>query len=89
MKPRLTFEEHVEMGRALASVRDELLRRNVQLANAYPQSGPPAVPAKKLDQAMRAVEAARTELENALYREHPDTAETTVYYPHSEDRVRF
>ncbi|MER6844819.1 hypothetical protein [Streptomyces platensis] len=48
MKPRLTFEEHVEMGRALASMRDELLHRDTKLANAYPRSGASAVPAKKL-----------------------------------------
>ncbi|MEV7808958.1 hypothetical protein AB0O28_39005 [Microbispora sp. NPDC088329] len=87
-KPRLTFEEHVEMGRALASMRDELLHRHVQLANAYPRSGPPAVPAKKLEEAVGAIEAARTELENALYREHPEMAQTSVYYPPHEDRVR-
>ncbi len=88
MKPKLTLEEHAEMGRALASMRDELISRHVQLANAYPRSGQPAVPAKKLDVAIRALDAARAELENALYQEHPETAQTTVYYPHREDRVR-
>ncbi|MGY5127310.1 hypothetical protein [Streptomyces nigrescens] len=88
MKPRLTFEEHVEMGRALASMRDELLHRDTQLANAYPRSGPEAVPAKKLDEAVRAIDEARAELENALYREHRGVAKTSVYYPPAEDRVR-
>lgn len=88
MKPKLTHDEHAEMGLTLASIRDELLHRSVQLANAYPQSGPPALPAKKLDAAIRAIDEARSELENALFREHPETAQTTVYYPHSEDRVR-
>lgn len=88
MKPKLTFEEHTEMGQALASMRDELLRRRVHLANAYPESGQSGVPAKKLDVAVRAIDEARDELENALYREHPEMAQTTVYYPHPEDRVR-
>ncbi|MFI1161402.1 hypothetical protein [Streptomyces sioyaensis] len=88
MKPRLTFEEHVEMGRALASMRNELLHRDIQLENAYPRSGPESVPAKKLDAAVRAIDDARAELENALYREHPGVAQTSVYYPPSEDRVR-
>lgn len=76
------------MGRALASVRDELLRRKTQLSNAYPRSGPSAVPAERLYEAMRAVEEARSELEDALYREHPETADTSVYYPLSENRDR-
>ena len=80
MKPRLTFEEHVEMGRALKSVRDELLHRNVQLSNAYPRSGPEAAPAKLLDQALNAVEQARVELERALNGEHPERAQPAVYY---------
>lgn len=81
MKPKLTFEEHVEMGQVLASLRDELQTRHVQLSNAYPQSGPSAAAARKLQRAKLAVEEARTELENALYREHPEQAETAVYYP--------
>jgi hypothetical protein len=88
MKPKLTFDEHVEMGLALASMRDELLHRHVQLANAYPRSGPPAVPAKKLNAAVNAIDEARSALENALFQEHPGPAETTVYYPQDEDRVR-
>lgn len=88
MKPKLTFEEHVEMGLALAWMRDDLLHRSVQLRNAYPKSGPPAVPGKELDIAVRAIDAARAELENALYRDHPETAQTSVYYPPSEDRAR-
>ena len=81
MKPKLTFEQHVDMGRALESVRNELQRRHVQLANAYPRSGPEGGPAKKLEAAFKAVNEARSELDSALFREHPDEAETTVYYP--------
>lgn len=88
MKPKLTFEEHAEMGLALASIRNELLHRHVQLANAYPRSGQPAVPARKLDAAIGAIDEARSELEDALFREYPETAQTTVYYPQPEDRVR-
>jgi hypothetical protein len=88
VKPRFSFEEHVEMGRALASMRDELVHRVTQLANAYPRSGPPAVPGQKLNEAVRAIDVARSELENALFREHPEVAETTVYCPPSEERAR-
>ncbi|MFE7837447.1 hypothetical protein ACFU53_15835 [Streptomyces sp. NPDC057474] len=85
-KPRFTHDEHADMGRTLAAIRDELTRRSVQLKGAYPRSGPDATPAQKLADAARAIDQARSALEGALFREHPDTAETTVYYPHPEDR---
>lgn len=81
MKPRLTLAEHVEMGQALARVRDELTHRRVQLVNAYPKSGPEGVPAQRLAAALEAVDKARCELDNALFREYPEEGETTVYYP--------
>ncbi|MFD3998658.1 hypothetical protein [Streptomyces sp. NPDC058548] len=81
MKPRLTLTEHVELGQALAQVRDELVWRSVQLANAYPKSGPEGVPGKQLSAALEAVDKARCELENALFREYPKDGEVTVYYP--------
>jgi hypothetical protein len=86
-KPRLTHEQHTELGRALAGLRDELVHRYVQLANAYPLQGREALPGRKLEAAFRALDAARSELEAAMFREHPDTAQTTVYYPHAEDRT--
>lgn len=85
-KPRLTRDQHADLGRALAAIRDELTHRAVQLENAYPRTGPEALPARRLTTAARALDDARSTLENALFREHPDTAETTVYYPHAEDR---
>lgn len=88
MKPRMTIEEHVELGRHLASMRGELLSCQVQLGNAYPRSGTEAVPARKLEVAVRAIDEARTELENAMYREHPQMARTSTYYPQTEDLGR-
>ncbi|MGW8364548.1 hypothetical protein ACWGK1_28790 [Streptomyces wedmorensis] len=89
MKPRLTFEEHLEMGRSLSSMRDELQRRAIQLANAYPRYGQEGIPAKKLDAAFEALETARTELDHLMFQEHPEQGTTKVYYPDAEDRVRF
>lgn len=89
MKSRLSWEEHVEMGLALASLRDELTHRRVRLGNAYPLSGPESVPAKKLEAAVKAIDQARSELDEALFREHPGEAQPSVYYPPSEDRVAF
>lgn len=85
-KPRLTLDEHAEMGRVLAGIRDELAHRAVQLDRAYPSSGPEGVPHKKVGAALRALDEARSALEILLSREHPEVAEATVYYPYPEDR---
>lgn len=85
-KPRLTLEEHEDLGRTLAGIQDEIVHRITQLGNAYPRSGPEAAPYKRLQAALTELNIARTELDHAVFREHPHTAETTVYYPHPEDR---
>ncbi|MDX3078522.1 hypothetical protein [Streptomyces sp. MI02-7b] len=85
-KPRLTLDGHLEMGRVLAGIRDELAHRAVQLDKAYPSSGPESIPHKKVGAALRTLDEARSDLEGLLSREHPDAAETTVYYPYPEDR---
>lgn len=87
-KPRLTADEHTHLGHRLAAMRDELTTLYVQLANAYPQTGLEAASARKLEKARQAIDDARGDLENALYREHPEQAATSVYYPHPEDRAR-
>ncbi|HBF82622.1 MAG TPA: hypothetical protein DD420_22625 [Streptomyces sp.] len=86
-KPKLTLEEHAALGLRLAAIRDELLHLHTQLSGAYPRTGPEAVPGRKLDMARRAVDQARCELDHAMFREHPVQGETTVYYPHPEDRA--
>lgn len=85
-KPRLTREEHDDLGRTLAGIQDELTHRITQLANAYPRSGTESQPYRKLKAALAELNAARSALDSALFQEHPSTAETTVYYPHPEDR---
>lgn len=86
-KSRPTLDEHTELGSVLAGLRDELQRCATQLRNAYPQSGPEAQPARKLTDAFKAVDEARSLLENALYREYPQEATTHIYYPQPEDRA--
>lgn len=84
-KPRLTLEEHKELGLALAVMRDDLVRYSTMLANAYPVAGPEAKPHRKLESAYAAIDEARCALENALFDEHRG-AETSVYYPDSDRR---
>ena len=85
-KPRLTHEEHDDLGRTLAGIQDELAHRITQLANAYPRTGAESKPYQKLRAALAELNSARSALDGALFKEHPNTAETTVYYPHPEDR---
>ncbi|MER7793565.1 hypothetical protein [Streptomyces sp. NPDC097640] len=87
-KPRLTHEQHNDIGRTLAGIADELTRRIGELGSAYPKSGPASEPTRKLTAARDAVNAARMALDKALFAEHPDTAESTVYYPLAENRSR-
>lgn len=86
-KPRLSIEEHRQLGMRLTAIRDELLHLNSQLDRAYPRTGPEAEPARRLDKARQAVDEARCELDHAYFREHPRQMDTTTYYPHSEDRA--
>jgi hypothetical protein len=85
VKPRLTLEQHAELGRTLAGIRDELQHRAVQLQNAYPRSGLEAQPARKLTEIYKAIDKVRDLLENALYREHLDEATTHIYNPQRQD----
>lgn len=84
-KPRLTLEEHKELGLTLATMRDELVKRSAQVDNAYPRTGPEAKAQKKIHSAYEAIDEARCILEEALFKDYPD-AETTVYYPQQETR---
>ncbi|NUK07477.1 hypothetical protein HRW18_05495 [Streptomyces lunaelactis] len=79
-KPRLTEEQHAELGRKLAAMQSQLVSIHVQLLNAYPMQGAESRPARKIDAAAKKLEDARSELENALFRDHPN-ATTGVYYP--------
>jgi hypothetical protein len=85
VKPRLTVDEHAQLGRILTGIRHEIQSRAVQLENAYPRSGPEAQPARTLAKICEAIDEARGLLENALYREHPEAATTHVYYPQRQD----
>ncbi|WP_354643899.1 hypothetical protein [Kitasatospora camelliae] len=86
-KPRLTQDEHIELGAKLAGMREELVHCQTQLARAYPRSGPEARAHQLIKSAVDDLDKARSDMENQCFAEHPDTAATTDYYPHSEDRA--
>jgi hypothetical protein len=78
-KPRLSFEEHDQLGQRIADIRHELLGLSLQLSRAYPRSGPESIPGKKLSAARDLLGEALDSLENCLYAEHPRVASTEVY----------
>jgi hypothetical protein len=82
-KPGLTPREHAELGRVLADIHRELVRREIQVANAYPRTSPQV---RRLEAATEALGSARAALDSALAREHPDQFQTDTYYPFSDDR---
>jgi len=77
-KTPLTPGEHAELGATLAAIRDELLRRSVRVANAYPANAPQV---RHLNKALDALESTRSALDSALPREHPGAFDTHTYYP--------
>lgn len=86
-KRGLPHPEHLRLGQILSGVRAQLLHEQVALANAYPRTGPRAFPAKQLEVAIEALDAARRALENAVFEEHPEVAETYDYFPYEEHRA--
>lgn len=78
-KPRLTYDEHDQLGHHLAAIRSELLTLEIQLANAYPRTGPESVPARRVAEARQILGEALRNLEDRLYAEHPRQASTDVY----------
>ncbi|MER5916422.1 hypothetical protein ABT124_40050 [Streptomyces sp. NPDC001982] len=86
-KPGLPHPEHLRLGQVLSGVRAQLRREQTALVNAYPKTGPRAFPAKQLEVAIEALDAARRELENVVYEEHPAVAATEDYFPYEEHRA--
>lgn len=86
-KRGLPHPEHLRLGQVLSGLRSQLVHEQTGLVNAYPRTGPRAFPAEQLQVAIDALDAARSALENAVFDEHPEVAETYDYYPYEEHRA--
>ncbi|MCZ1006535.1 hypothetical protein [Streptomyces lydicus] len=86
-KRGLPHPEHLRLGQVLSGVRTQLLHEQVALLNAYPQTGPRAFPAKQVEVAIEALDAARRALENAVFEEHPEVVKVHDYFPQEEHRA--
>ena len=77
-KPRLTYDEHIDYGRRLKSIRKELMSLTTPLlGEKYPQNSPTARVAKK---AMDSIDALRCKMDDNLAEEHPNKPYERVYY---------
>lgn len=74
------MRRHIELGRRLAELHDELTHLTVELNRDYPRTSPQL---RRLGQTCDRLSAARSSLDDALYREH-DEACAHVYYPAGE-----
>ncbi|MEU0212462.1 hypothetical protein [Streptomyces canus] len=86
-KRGLPHSEHLRLGQVLSGVRNQLVHEQTGLMNAYPRTGPRALPAEQLQVAIDALDETRMALEKAVFDEHPEVAETHDYYPYEEHRA--
>lgn len=73
----LTLEQHIDLGRRLKTIWDELVRIQCHELAAYPVRH---LANKHASQAYRAISELRSELEKALFTEHRAQATTDIYY---------
>ncbi|GGU62657.1 hypothetical protein [Streptomyces lavendofoliae] len=81
-KTRLTYEEHLEMGRELYRLRNELMELGIRIRNAYPKADRAV---KKIQTTQDAIDQTRAVMDSHLAKEHPERFDTKVYYPGSAD----
>lgn len=79
-KTGLTFERHQEIAAELKDIRERLLTLAIEFGNAYPASGKGGLTYKKLRKAQVTVDAARCWAEEEMFREHPESASTDIYF---------
>lgn len=80
MKPGLPLERHVEVGRRLYELHAELQALHVEVSRAYPVN---STQVRRLNSTCDRLNAARSALDDAVYREH-DGACAHIYYPAGE-----
>lgn len=80
MKHGFTMEEHWTMGNLLYHTRAALQSQFIAITKAYPLQSRVV---RQLERALKGVEAAQSELDNAMFREHGEAADSQVYYAHN------
>lgn len=77
---KLTLETHKKYGEFLRDIRNEIVEMCTVLRNSYAQTKDGNKAVTKLSKAYRAIDEARSLLEEELFKEYKDEATTKIYY---------
>lgn len=83
-KNGLSIEEHRQIGELLKRTRGELLTASVTVGNAYPKA---STESSCISKAVDALDKAKNLLDNAVFAEHPEQAEPSIYYGRHEPKT--
>ena len=75
---KVTYKIHVNLGKELHEMRSMLISQVVQICRAY---GSSKKPTKAVEKALQVIDKLRYDMDTQLYLDHPDRANTYVYYP--------
>lgn len=76
-RKKLTMDEHRLLGVQLKSARKALLPQRVLVPNTY---GRHSVVGKIMAKLIAALDAAKSEMENQMFRDYPEVDDCSVYY---------
>ena len=81
VKKGLPFERHTELGKELKEMRNSVSKMIVEIGGAYPFTGARSRPYHHLNKALEHLDLLRVVLDDEVFREYPDGANTKIYYP--------
>jgi hypothetical protein len=77
----LSLDEHRQVGVTLADVYDRIVMISVSVGSAYPVASSGGSATRGLDRVAGVLLRVRSELEEALYLDHPRHAVPSMYFP--------
>ena len=77
MKHGFSMSEHLSMGNLLYHTRAALQAQFMSISKVYPFKSRQVT---QLQRALKGIEAVQSELDSAMYREHPEEADPQIYY---------
>jgi len=81
-RKKLTMDQHRELGAHLKSARKALLPQRVLVPNTYGLNSPQS---KVMARLISALDAAKCEMENQMFRDYPEVDDCSVYYGGKEN----
>ena len=81
-RKKLTMDQHRALGAQLKAARKALLPQRVLAPNTY---GLHSAPSKVMAKLIAALDAAKSEMENQMFRDYPWEDDCSVYYSNGKD----